>query len=278
MTLRFLLLVLCSFSASAQTVQIGVLTLFHPTCLEIRPTPLNSVLLSTERAQFILNGEPGRAMASVRIENTRMFLGSSPIDTIRVSTRDGGPAEFIVSVPDKITRRYQGILRISTNGAELIPVVSMDIETATASIVAAESPPGAPFEALKAQAIAARSFLYAAGGRHPEYGFCDTTHCQFLREPPPVQSPAFEATVATRKTILIWRGRPLAAAYFSRCESESVTPRGVEIAAVGYPYPGMCQYGAAEMAEGGSTYMAILHHFYPESQLTAIPSAQRQPW
>src|SRR6266571_2973368 len=60
----------------------------------------------------------------------------------------------------------------------------MDRETATASVVAAENTPDTPLEALKAQAVAARSYFVAGRGRHHDFDFCDTTHCQFLREPP----------------------------------------------------------------------------------------------
>src|ERR1039458_7897639 len=42
----------------------------------------------------------------------------------------------------------------------------------------------APSEALKALAVAARSYFVAGKGRHRDFDFCDTTHCQFLREAP----------------------------------------------------------------------------------------------
>jgi peptidoglycan hydrolase-like amidase len=44
--------------------------------------------------------------------------------------------------------------------------------------------PGAPFEALKAQAVVTRSSYVSARNRHPLFDFCDTTHCQFLRQAP----------------------------------------------------------------------------------------------
>src|SRR5260221_13879275 len=102
----------------------------------------------------------------------------------------------------------------------------MDVETAVASIVVAESPPHAPMEALKAQAVAARSFLAAGKGRHSGFDFCDTTHCQFLRQPPAADSPAAQATSATRGLVLAYKGRGFAAMYSASCGGGGPPPRG----------------------------------------------------
>jgi stage II sporulation protein D len=233
--LRILLLALCSISASAQTVRIGVFTLFHPTQLEIQPVAPNALLITGGHTALILNGEPGHARAVVRLANGSLHLGPDAALTITISARDNGPADFILSIPGKITRRYYGVLAISADTKQLTPVVSMDIETATASIVAAESPPGATIEALKAQAVVARSFL-SAGSRHHDYDFCDTTHCQFLRQPPPLESRASEAVRATRGLILTWHGAPLAAMYSSRCGGRTASLRDIGISFSGYPY------------------------------------------
>ena len=74
----------------------------------------------------------------------------------------------------------------------------MDRETAVASILASEMDESAPIEALKAQAVATRSFL-AAGRRHMDFDFCDTTHCQFLKSPPPLASRVSSAVLASSR-------------------------------------------------------------------------------
>src|SRR5580693_6418948 len=61
--------------------------------------------------------------------------------------------EWTLSVPGKIERRFRGRLDITARGNELLAVVQMDLETAVASVVAAEVPAGAPMEALRAQAV-----------------------------------------------------------------------------------------------------------------------------
>ena len=134
---------------------------------------------------------------------------------------------------------YWGRLTIEVRNGELIAVTSMDRETAVASIVAAEMDESAPIEALKAQAVATRSFL-ASGSRHLDFDFCDSTHCQFLKSPPSSMSRVTAAVQATQGLVLEFRGSPLAAMYSSRCggRTRSLREAGME-SGVGYPYYGV---------------------------------------
>ena len=81
---------------------------------------------------------------------------------IQTAGRGDTDEDFTLSVPGRIVRNYHGKLEVLAEGAELVPVVNMDLEVAVASAVAAESPPLAPLEALEAQAVVTRSY-YAAG-------------------------------------------------------------------------------------------------------------------
>ena len=154
----------------------------------------------------------------------------------------GGDANFILTVPGKLHRRYYGRLRLTSQGGELLPVVEMELETAVASVVAAESPPDAPLEALKAQAVVSRSYLVAGGPRHANADFCDTTHCQFLRTPPALDTPAARATQETRGSVLAWRAKPFAAMYTASCSGRTRSLAEVGMTARDYPYfPVVCE-------------------------------------
>jgi len=139
-------------------------------------------------------------------------------------------------VPGKLSRSYLGRFEIRPQSGELLVIVTMEIETAVASIVAAESPPHAPLEALKAQAVATRSFLIAGRGRHSSFDFCDTTHCQFLRQPPQAGSPAAQAAAATRGLVLAYKGHAFAAMYSASCGGRTHSLEELGIASRGYPY------------------------------------------
>jgi len=229
-------LLLAGSSALAQQreVRIGVLGLFHPKEVVISPiaaTPLNCAAGDERWAVR----EPLR----VRLEATSMrvsYGGEMRVAQILCDDGQSGAADFQIAVPGKISRRYHGKLEVAPDPAELVVVVKMELETAVASIVAAESPPHAPPEALKAQAVAARAFLIAGKGRHKNFDFCDTTHCQFLREPPAVGSPAAQAAAATRGLVLAYKGETFAAMYSASCGGRTHSLEELSIATSGYPY------------------------------------------
>jgi stage II sporulation protein D len=147
----------------------------------------------------------------------------------------GSPAAFRLSVPGKIERRFAGRLGLTVAGEALRAVVRMDLETAVSAVVAAESPPGATAEALKAQAVAARSYLLA-GARHEAFDFCDTTHCQFLRAPAAPGDPAELAAAATRGLVVTYQANVVRALYARSCGGTTQTLRDAGMAGEGYPY------------------------------------------
>ena len=263
-------------------VTVGVFGLFHPAELEVRPAHGGAIVIERGGVREKLEGAH-----FLRIRTAA-----------RVGGRDGGPAEFVLSVPGRIQREFHGRLEVRPSHGELLAIVEMDRETAVASIVAAELPGGTPVEALKAQAVAARSFLVASRHRHDGFDFCDTTHCQFLRAPPQPgsPSPAARAAVGTGGLALAYQGHVFAALYSADCgghtraladaEWESPEPRPDD-----YPYfavacprlkgatsghgVGLCQAGAAEMAQTGATFREILAHFYPATTLLKTSSVRR---
>ncbi len=238
--LALLLLLTASLAQAQRVIRFGVMGIFHPKELLIEPADRNPLSVTARdlagSANQILNGEADHRQISFRAENNRVIAGSRSAGSWSVSARDGGAAEFRIIVPGKLSRLYWGRLTILARSGELLAVVSMDQETAVASIVAAEIPVSAPLEALKAQAVATRSFL-SAGPRHGNFDFCDTTHCQFLKSPPPPASRVARAVEATRGLILTYHGKPLAAMYSSRCGGQTHSLRDVGLEpGVGYPY------------------------------------------
>jgi stage II sporulation protein D len=79
-------------------------------------------------------------------------------------------------------RTYRGILRVAAaGGRDLLAVVNvLDIEDYLLGVVPSEMPAGWPLEALKAQAVAARTYAVANLGKHSSRGFdlCHDVHCQ----------------------------------------------------------------------------------------------------
>ncbi|MGA2348818.1 MAG: SpoIID/LytB domain-containing protein [Terracidiphilus sp.] len=228
-------------SASAQQViRFGVLGLFHPQELLLEPESRNVRSVTSHdsngQAEQILNGEAGHRQIVFRVEEGRVIAGSRSARSWTASARDGSASGFRLIVPGKIRRFYFGKLIIQAQDGELVAIVEMERETAVASVVASEMVESAPLEALKAQAVATRSFL-TAGPRHGNFDFCDTTHCQFLKSPPASDSRVAKAVEATRGLALAYRGKPVAAMYSSRCGGQTRSLRDVGMEpGDAYPY------------------------------------------
>jgi stage II sporulation protein D len=218
--------------AEEKQVRIGVLGLFHSKQMVISPMPGKPL-------QCQGGGEPWpvRNPMKLELDGSRIRIpGAGAFAAIGCDDGMTGATEFVASVPGKIARRYLGKLEIQPAAHELTVIVLMSLETAVASVVAAESPPHAPMEALKAQAVATRSFLLAGKGRHHGFDFCDTTHCQFLREPPAQTAGAFQAAEATRGLVLSYKAEVFAAMYSASCGGRTHTLDELVIHVRGYPY------------------------------------------
>lgn len=133
-------------------------------------------------------------------------------------------------------RSYRGVLMLTgaKTGTCLLNVV--DIEEYLRGVVPCEMPASFPAEALKAQAVAARSFTIANAGKHAAAGadLCDSDHCQVYggagREHPETDA----AVAATAGEVLVAQGRVLAAQYSSNCGGHT-SPSGALGAAAAVP-------------------------------------------
>ena len=224
----------------AQDVRIGVLGLFHPREFVVSAVPGSGCVVRTGEKELVLEGSSGVSEVRLRFMGGAIAVetpdGATRSGAVTVASRDNGSADFMLAIPGKIARRYHGTLRVIPSSASLLAVVSMDLETAVASVVAAESGPDAPVEALKAQAVVARSYLLAAKGRHHGFDFCDTTHCQFLREPPASDTIVGRAVAETSGFVLTYDAEPLAAMYMRSCAGSTRTLTDVGLRTQGYPY------------------------------------------
>jgi hypothetical protein len=308
--------------------RVGVFGLFHPRELTVRPAAGGDIILraiGADRGPYLLRGDDeARVMGaggSLQVACAGQVFRAREIQAVG---RTGGAGDVELGVPGRITRRFRGRVGVAAAAAtsitsttsmrsmtsitadELAPVVTMDLETAVGSVVAAEQTGSAPLEALKALAVAARSyfsgFAGAGGGRsryrrhsrQSGFEFCDTTHCQFLRGPAADGSPARRAAQETAGLVLAFRGEVLAALYSASCggRTRSLADAGFaanEGPADGYPYfsvecsycarrasgvreghgVGLCEAGAAGLAADAVPYREILSYYYPDTTLTS---------
>jgi hypothetical protein len=151
-----------------------------------------------------------------------------------------------------------------------------------------------PLEALKAQAIAARSYAVTTR-RHALDGFdlCTATHCQVWK--PRNRYPDSDRAVdETAGWVVTYDGQVVATHFFGHCDGH--TRNAEEVWSGKVPYlqsvpcicgytklyghgVGMCQRGAATMAQQGASAEQILTHYYTGAQVAqalSIPRASLQ--
>jgi peptidoglycan hydrolase-like amidase len=224
----------------AQEVRIGVFGIFHPRHLTLSCNRDEALVVTAGGQTIFLQSGSSRESLQIFAQGNSLLLNLNGkeirADAIHATDRNNAAASFMLRVPGKISRQYLGTLDVNVVDGELVPVVTIDLETAVASVVQAESLPGAKLEVLKAQAVVTRSYFVAGGGRHEGFDFCDLTHCQFLREPPPSESPAAVATAGTKGLIINFEEKPVAAMFTRSCSGATRTPADIGIPASVYPY------------------------------------------
>jgi len=247
----FAALMLAGVFVHAQDVRVGVLGLFRPHQFALSPLAGSALIVHVGAESVVLEASSGMNIAhiSVRGDNVVLTVGTRVLRAaeVTVTSRANGPVDFTLAVPGKIARRYRGALELKPDSRVLTAVVTMDLETAVASVVAAEGTVDAPSEALKALAVAARSYFVAGKGRHRDFDFCDTTHCQFLRAPPASASAATQAVSATRGLVITYQSayqsQPIAAMYTRSCSGRTRTPSELGLPPAAYPYYSVeCNY------------------------------------
>ncbi|MHB9034244.1 MAG: SpoIID/LytB domain-containing protein [Anaerolineae bacterium] len=198
----------------------------------------------------------------------------------------GGQLNSIASIPST--------LRVVTNytyppPADWTPnVVTMNIDEYLRGVVPSEMPAYWMPEALKAQAVAARSYSLAAAYHAPYADICTTTHCQAWNN---IHYDSTDQAITATTGVVVYYGGYIASTfYFGHCmghtlDSEDAYPeypnwyvpycRGVECSpCLGNDYlyghgVGMCQEGAEGYArDHGWSYAQILNHYYTGISLT----------
>ena len=120
-------------------------------------------------------------------------------------------------------RQYRGYIELYPNGTRGIGAVNViENELYLLGVVPSEVAPQWPYEALKAQAVLARTQVLirrARGGQHKADGYhlCDGQHCQAYKGMSIEANTTSRAVVDTEGEILTYHGRPAYTFYHSNC-------------------------------------------------------------
>jgi hypothetical protein len=161
-------------------------------------------------------------------------------------------------------RPYEGRLRVLRGDQGLQVVNHLSLEQYISSVVGAEMPSGWNMEALRAQAVAARSYAMAHMARpaSTHWHLGDTTRWQAYRGLTSVTSRTRQATASTAGVILSYQGGIVESLY-------AATSR-ISQEAHGHLGASMSQHGAQELAQQGLRYNDILGRYYRGASLARL--------
>ena len=138
----------------------------------------------------------------------------------------------------------------------------VSLEDYVCGVLGSEAYAGWPLEALKANAVAIRSYTLYSLEKHGTFDLCDTIHCQVYRGRP--QEAVFRTAVTeTAGEILSWQGAPINAVYHS---SSGGRTRNNEEVWVGPPLPYL--RSVEDFDQDGRNYQWPQHYLFCWAELT----------
>jgi stage II sporulation protein D len=158
---------------------------------------------------------------------------------------------------------YRGAVQIVAQSDGMVAVNHVDLESYLYSVVGSEMPAFWPTEALKAQAITARSYALVHMTRHgndPLYDLGATPQWQAYNGAESETNTTQAAVDSTRGILLSYKGGVVESLYASSIDI-------VKDVHGGY---GMSQEGANQLAQRQFSYPQILGYFYPGTSLAVL--------
>jgi stage II sporulation protein D len=168
-------------------------------------------------------------------------------------------SKSLVSLGD---RTYRGTLLLVADGIQLWAVNYVNLRHYLHSVVGAEVSPSWPTHALKAQAIAARSYAltYYFKPVNPLYQIGSDEYYQVYKGIESEADATRSAVDETAGAFVSYRGGIV----------ESLYAASDDIVADAFQGHGMSQLGALSLAQQGSTYEQILATYYPKTKVGRI--------
>jgi stage II sporulation protein D len=141
--------------------------------------------------------------------------------TLRIETRDSGTLRVLAGRTEGV---YPGTIEIRPGTNSLTVINEAPLELYIQGVVASEVSPRWHPEALKALAVAARSYSERNRGRHGAvFDLCDGTHCHCYRGVARLDPSVRNAVAATAGIVALYDGRPIDAVYSADCGGRTQT-------------------------------------------------------
>jgi len=154
-------------------------------------------------------------------ENLKVTIGKKSFFTPRITVvaKSG-----FVGISGK---KYRGKIECWAKGGRLVLVNVVDLEDYLKGVVPKEMGPNFPEEALKAQAVIARTYALKHLKRHSREGYdlCDTQHCQVYGGVNVENPKTTRAVTETYGIVLMYKGELVNAFYTASCGGRTASSK-----------------------------------------------------
>lgn len=207
--------------ASAETVRIGLLRGFKGTA-EVTVSCTSDLSLSDTSGRTLSSVKCGEQVIFHRTPSGIEFtVGSNTSATASEVEIASSSTDALISLDTSKNRpaQYRGKIIVRAGESGLLLVNEVDIEDYLLGVLPSEMPAGFKTEAVKAQAVAARTYVWAHRGRHEKQGYdlCDGTDCQVYLGASGEKTPTSDAVKQTAGLVAICQGHLISALYSSDC-------------------------------------------------------------
>lgn len=121
----------------------------------------------------------------------------------------------------KEDKEYRGFIEFTYNRniGGFVIINHVNIEEYVFGVIASEMPSIFPIEALKVQAVIARTYALKAMGKHKKWGYdvCDTQNCQVYGGVRAERERTNAAVEATMGQVITYQNKPIEAVFSSNC-------------------------------------------------------------
>jgi peptidoglycan hydrolase-like amidase len=199
---------------------------------------------------------PAQAAYTAQPDGDGIYLGSWKLPAQVLIDPDPRGAFYLGE------RAYRGRLLLVADGGRLWAVNYVNMRNYLYSVVGSEVYPDWPMHALKAQAVAARSYalVHHFRPRSSLYDICATEYCQVYSGIERETDTVRQAVNNTGGEFVSHRGGVV----------ESLYAASDDIVMEAFEGRGMSQLGAHDLAKKGYTYVQILAHYYPGTAVGRI--------
>ena len=145
---------------------------------------------------------------------------------LRLSRRRDGDVEAGIRF-NLFSGVYPGDLTLTVNDGAIRPVMTLPLESYLLGVVPYEMSDSFPLEALKAQAVCARTYALSRMNAAAEYDVVDNTNDQVFRGTPDQCENTARAVEETAGLVLTWRGNLITAWYSASNGGQTELPGNI---------------------------------------------------